>query len=189
VPSTILSYSIVADSAETTGLKWVTPAGGGMTLLSTTTLSGSSTSITGISQDYIQLYVLLRDVYGSGVGRLKFGFNSDGTAANFYSNISSTENGNTYNDVSVTDAWFGNGFISDSSSQINKLNGFLSLPNYTSTGTKFANQQVTSILAGGNKYKNIGGGIYIDGSAISSIQVGTTTGTFTDGTVLIYGVK
>jgi hypothetical protein len=26
VPSTILSYSIVADSAETTGLKWATPA-------------------------------------------------------------------------------------------------------------------------------------------------------------------
>jgi len=32
VPSTILSYSIVADSAEATGLKWATPAGGGKVL-------------------------------------------------------------------------------------------------------------------------------------------------------------
>jgi hypothetical protein len=31
---------LTADSAEATGLKWATPAAGGMTLLSTTTLSG-----------------------------------------------------------------------------------------------------------------------------------------------------
>ena len=32
VPSTIPSYSIVADSAEATGLKWAAPAGGGKVL-------------------------------------------------------------------------------------------------------------------------------------------------------------
>ena len=53
---------LTADSTETTGLKWATAASGGMTLLSTTTLSGSSTiSITGISGAYTDLVV---DWYG-----------------------------------------------------------------------------------------------------------------------------
>jgi hypothetical protein len=52
VPSTILSYSIVADSAEATGLKWATAAGGGGKVLqvvqgvTTTTATISSTTFT-----------------------------------------------------------------------------------------------------------------------------------------------
>jgi hypothetical protein len=44
VPSTILSYSIVADSSTATGLKWDTPAGGGsgMTLIANTSFSAVS---------------------------------------------------------------------------------------------------------------------------------------------------
>ena len=34
-------------------------AGGGMTLLSTTSLSGATTTISGISQDYVNLYVVI----------------------------------------------------------------------------------------------------------------------------------
>jgi hypothetical protein len=40
VPSTILSYSIVADSSEATGLKWATASSGGLTLISTTSFTG-----------------------------------------------------------------------------------------------------------------------------------------------------
>ena len=51
---------LTADSAEATGMKWATPAAGGMTLLSTTTLSGATTTISSISQDYKYLiaYIL-----------------------------------------------------------------------------------------------------------------------------------
>jgi hypothetical protein len=42
---------------------------------------------------------------------------------------------------------------------------------------------------GTNTYAVNGGGIYIGNSGISSIQVGLTAGTFTAGTVLVYGVK
>ena len=42
---------------------WAAPAGGGgMTLLSTTTLSGATTTISGISQDYVNLYVVIYGV-------------------------------------------------------------------------------------------------------------------------------
>lgn len=48
MPSTIPSYSIVADSAEATGLKWAAPAGGGKVLQvvfgSTSTETSSSSS-------------------------------------------------------------------------------------------------------------------------------------------------
>jgi len=56
VPSTILSYSIVADSAEATGLKWATPAGGGKVLQvvqatydTSTTIASETMTDTGLS--------------------------------------------------------------------------------------------------------------------------------------------
>jgi hypothetical protein len=56
VPSTILSYSIVADSAEATGLKWAAAAGGGkvlqvvqVTYSTSTTIASTSFTDTGLS--------------------------------------------------------------------------------------------------------------------------------------------
>ena len=48
---------LTADSTTATGLKWATASSGGMTLLSTTTLSGSATTISNISQSYNTLLV------------------------------------------------------------------------------------------------------------------------------------
>lgn len=63
MPSTIPSFSIVADSAEATGLKWAAPAsGGGMTLLSTTTPSGTSTTVNISDTSYINLYIIVSGV-------------------------------------------------------------------------------------------------------------------------------
>ena len=57
---------LTADSSENTGLKWATPTGGGgITLLSTTTLSGTSTTISTIDQTYESLYVLITGVTNS----------------------------------------------------------------------------------------------------------------------------
>jgi hypothetical protein len=53
---------LTADSSTATGLKWAAPAGGGMTLLSTTTLSGTSTTISGIDQTYKDLFVIVTGV-------------------------------------------------------------------------------------------------------------------------------
>jgi len=42
---------LTADSSTATGLKWATPAAGGMTLLATVTLSGTTTTVSSINQD------------------------------------------------------------------------------------------------------------------------------------------
>jgi hypothetical protein len=53
---------LTADSAEATGLKWATPAAGGMTLLSTTTLSGSTVTVSSINQTYTNLLVVVHGI-------------------------------------------------------------------------------------------------------------------------------
>lgn len=54
-------HTLVADSATATGLKWAAPAsGGGMTQLgSTTTLSGTTTTISSISGSYKHLLIII----------------------------------------------------------------------------------------------------------------------------------
>jgi hypothetical protein len=55
---------LTADSSTATGLKWAAPAaGGGFTLLSTTTLSGSNSySFTGFGSGYTHLFLALNNV-------------------------------------------------------------------------------------------------------------------------------
>jgi hypothetical protein len=50
---------LTADSTAATGLKWATPAAGGMTLLSTTTLTGNSVTISSISGSYNTLLLII----------------------------------------------------------------------------------------------------------------------------------
>jgi hypothetical protein len=71
---------LTADSTAATGLAWTTVSSGGMTLLSTTTLSGSSTvSITGISGSYTDLVV---DWYGvTNASNTDASINPNGNAA------------------------------------------------------------------------------------------------------------
>lgn len=52
-------YVLTADSTASTGVAWAAVAAGGMTLLSTTTLSGTTTSITSIDQTYKDLLIVI----------------------------------------------------------------------------------------------------------------------------------
>lgn len=56
---------LTADSSTATGLKWAAPVSGSLTLLSTTSLSGSSTTISSISQSYQNLYLVIKGLYFS----------------------------------------------------------------------------------------------------------------------------
>jgi hypothetical protein len=73
-------HTLVADSAEATGLKWAAPAGGGWSLITSGTLSSTSTTVSPISGAYTDLRILFRGHYSS----------TDG--ANLYITYNTTDN-------------------------------------------------------------------------------------------------
>ena len=174
---------LTADSSTATGLKWGTISAGGLTLLSTTTLSGSSTTISSISTSYTNLLILVRDVYQTVNNENMFlRLNSD-SGAN-YANISTNISAVTLQENEIR--WT-NG--SSSTSALRKSQMYFNLYNYTSTGTKHYDYISTTR---DNEDRNkiiIGGGVYTGSSAVTSILFTNQSGSFSGGTVLIYGVK
>ena len=53
---------LTAASGQATGLEWATPSSGSMTLLSTTSLTGATTTISSIDQTYSNLYAIISSV-------------------------------------------------------------------------------------------------------------------------------
>ena len=170
-------------------VKWASAAGGGgMTLLSTTSLSGATTTISSINQTYTELAVY---VYGV-------------TNATANGALQVAPNGITDKSVRIETY-----YISDPESQ--SLNGaaggkinftagqspsrtsannawVLRLPNYASTAAMKPYQ-----LSGGYFGNGFNGfasnGLYCETTAISSLVFNSTGGNLSTGTVLVYGVK
>lgn len=80
---------LTADSTVSAGVKWATPTSGGMTLLSTTTLSGTSTSVTVSSNSYKNLVAY---IYAGTTASGNFNYNVriNGITASTYTNFNSS---------------------------------------------------------------------------------------------------
>ena len=148
---------------------WATAASGGMTLLSTTTLSGSSTTISSISQNYKNLLVIMKNATNSNNATPRFKLNGSGTYVTFINGngISSPTNGG-FADV-------GTNFPIAVFNVYDYAN-----TNSYKTATFSSYQTALSI---------IGVTTAIDNSAITSIVFEIGAGTWSGGTVLIYGVS
>ena len=159
-------------------MKWATPAsGGGMTLLSTTTLSGTSTNITGIDQNYTDLLVLYRGMYVNTATPFEIKPNGQNTL-----NLSSGTYGNA---AYVMDEI--RGIFNLPTTDTPTIGGFLRIHGYAGTtyGKPFQFAACTTVNA-----VNFGGNIRTT-SAITSLNFTTENGTstYSGGQVLIYGVK
>ena len=179
---------LTADSSTATGLKWATPSSGGMTLLSTTSLTGASVTVSSISQSYINLFILIEDVYNSvNQTDIIFRFNADATANRHAQILQLTAGGSQLMDRTSVNFAYGVGTTSTFNRQ-----GFIFIPNYANTTTwKFAQIYSTGNNAynqGYNGYINQFGS-YTQQSAISSIYLAPSSGNFSAGTIKIYGVK
>jgi hypothetical protein len=156
---------------------WATPASGGMTLLSTTTLSGTSTNITSISQDYTDLLVLYRGMYVNTATPFEIKPNGQNTL----NRCSGTYGNAAY----VMDEI--RGIFNLPTSDTPTIGGFLKIYGYAGTtyGKPFQFAACTTANA-----VNFGGCIRT-ASAISSLNFTTENGTstYSGGQVLIYGVK
>jgi hypothetical protein len=181
---------LTADSSTATGLKWAAPAAGGMTLLSTTTLSGASVTISSINQTYTNLMGFVYGVTNA---------TSDGDfriAPNGSTNITTAQGSSTISAVRTqTDDYFylnapqGNGYIL---TRTNANNFFqFQIFNYANA-TNYKGVNASAIFFDGNRAANAGtfssGGISTN-SAISSLVFSNSAGNLSTGTVLLYGVK
>jgi hypothetical protein len=169
---------LTAASGQATGLEWALPASGGMTLLSTTTLSGTSVSITGISGSYNNLLILVNDARNSGASNILQ------IQANGSSSQSVAAGRDISNGADFTDTQGGMSSISHS----NENYAFVLLNNYSQT----TYQKIGSFGMGttGAGSKVIGCYTYRNASAVTSVTIKNDAGaSFTSGQVLIYGVK
>ena len=181
---------LAADSTTATGLKWTdAPSSGGMTLLSTTTLSGAITTISGISGSYTNLFLY---IYGmtnaTATGRFRI-------APNGNTAISNNQGSNATNTVTTNPSDYLYALGSNSSyvqplftSNLNAVS--LTIYNYSSTAA-YKTFSSNAILLNGSSTQVasfVTGGIQTT-SAITSLDFSNGGGNLSTGTVLLYGVK
>lgn len=178
---------LTADSTQATGLKWATASSGGMTLLSTTTLSGATTTISGISGSYNTLFFVVSGATNNGGnGNFRVAPNSSATittTTGFASSLSNDPRTDSYLFLTIPGTVIGSG---------NNENSYaITIANYAST-TQY---KPIHMFGGYNDTGNTRRAIERFGhitttSAITSIQFDNDSGgSFLTGTVLLYGVK
>jgi hypothetical protein len=178
---------LVADSAEATGLKWAAPSvAASITLLSTTNITATTEiSVTGISQSYTSLIILIQNYKaGTDNSTITVRLNAD-TGSNYVYNIRGNSSGSV-SGVSSVDIFGGLGLdnVNNSSTTV------IELPFYTSTAS-YKTGTVNSLVAQNDGYffTAEGGFGYKDSTAISSFQWRASSAWAAQGTIKIYGVN
>ena len=166
-------------------VKWASAASGGsMTLLSTTTLSGSTTTVSSISQSYKNLYI---EINGMTISAFAATINylTNSTAVVIYNQQAASATGVNYYSTAGT---LGNGQNYAALSSNNKANW--TIFDYTDASNSkpgFFNQRW--INEGGSPIYVQGGMASVHSAAVTSISMTISTGTFTGGSLKIYGVN
>ena len=167
-----------------TAPEWATLSAGGMTLLSTTTLSGTTTTVSSIDGSYTQLMIrVLNPVFNTGGQRIQLYFNGN-TTATYYMRASSQGS-------ATLEARNGDPIQLDPN-QDNTGGGYISttiVDSYATTNRKsFVNSQLL-LQSGAYRGGFCIGGIGIN-SAITSVTVaGSLSYAFTGGTIEVWGIK
>jgi hypothetical protein len=165
-------------TTDGTNKSWGTIAAGSITLLSTTSLSGTSTTVSSISQSYKDLKIEVHGTASSGAGAdLQIQVNSD--ESNCYTAGADANQG----------VFFGgaNGRVTEANATNHVA--ILTISNYANTSNgKFG---FFGAAAPGASYgTSVGSYYYNSTSAVTSIRVKYTNGaTFSAGQILIYGVN
>jgi len=163
---------------------WATPASGGMTLISTTTLSGATTTLSSIPQTYNSLFLVISGVTAN---------TSDNRIRCLPNNVSNLTNTTGVDGGTIQSADNSPIRLSERvTTRTSALNAFgLYLHNYTSTTSYkplyFSGFYVQT--AGGDIATNIAGAFRSNTAITSLVFDYGGTNTFAGGTVLLYGVK
>ena len=166
--------------------EWATLSTGGMTLISTTTLTGASVTLSSIPATYNHLQLVVRNFLpATDAAEMQIRINADGAASRHDSSS-----------ANATNATFGSTAVSITPGQDNAVTNGLAITtifDYTNTTTWkiWESQAITNnatTTTNANLYSRVSGR-YNQTGAISSLLLQPTSGNFTSGTVLLYGVK
>jgi hypothetical protein len=180
---------LTADSSTATGLKWAAPAaGGGLTLLSTTTLSGASTTITIAPTGYVNLLIVGEKLEFSGNDYGVIYLNSSSNV-NYIQNEFAGGTGATagYNNNTFADIYFYRNTAAtgqnDNSFAMNIYNVNASAyKNWNIIGTYKQNSTSTVSV-------QLTAGVLKSTSAVTNFVIQPSGGNWNAGTVKVYGVK
>lgn len=178
--------TLVSDSTEATGLKWATAASsGGMTLISSTSLTGASVTISSIPQTYISLQLrLIQCDSASNPRTFRIRYNGDSGSHYFSDRLNETSHSFSQDGINALVNNYSGGDVSFA---------VLDIFNYTSDkswkiGYSVGVAQNKDTLANSNISSGVTGWNQ-DADAITSITITTTGGGNIDGTAVLYGVK
>jgi hypothetical protein len=168
---------LTADSTAATGLKWDAISSGGLTLLSTTTLSGTLTTLSSIPNTFIHILLVHEGVSVSGGGVIDVEVN--GSASNSSYTVSYAQGG------AVVDE-------SNSNTRLRRVAAGLSASGLTNGALWFYNYNQNSNSCfyhqmGNTNYSAIGWGR--TSVSINSVGFQSPSGNNMSGTVYLYGVK
>jgi hypothetical protein len=177
---------VLTVNSGATAPEWASPAAGGMTLLSTTTLSGASVTISSIDQTYTNLQIFIYGVTNaSGNGTFRCAPNANTGITNFQmTETLAAVNGSTGDYLMLA-----TGNVASFTSNNNVYS--VTIDNYSSTASR-KSYRISGgyVRTDGSSILPITGGGFINTTtAISSLVFSNTGGNLSTGTVLIYGVK
>lgn len=183
---------LTADSSTATGLKWAAVSAGGMTLLNAggTSLSGASVTISNISSSYTNLYLLIKNVVHSTNNFLQLRLNGD--SGNNYAYVAqqpSTSGSSTIIGSKADDRFRLAENIGTQTGALKRGQIECTITRYTDTDQIAIFSNAFSTSTGDDAFSFFVAGVYDCSAAIDSLTVKPQTGTFSDGTIYVYGVK
>lgn len=184
---------LMADSAESTGLKWGTPTSGGLTLLSTTTMNSGTTTqtVSSIPSGYKNLQIVLtqgRDSAGS-VG-WDWRINGD-TASNYAQGWNGQYWAGGDNGVGLqTNAYLGLR-TSPSTDGLKQSYAIINIYDYTNGGMTLIDWRALSHDGGAGATYALTQGVlaYKASAAITSFSIINRASNWVSGTIKVYGVN
>ena len=178
---------LTANSAQADGVEWASPASGGMTLLSTTTLSGATTTISSINQTYNTLFVLIKNVNVAANKYIEVLPNNAYTGSFVESSCNTTTVSTVAAAASQLRPYGGNHNLKAATTSNACA---LTIYNYAST-TDIKPFDSSSSHENGSSARcaTLAKGAINTNSAITSLVISSDASTFNGGTVLVYGVK
>lgn len=166
---------------------WATPSAGGLTLLTSGTLSGSSVSLTSISQSYKNLQLLIIGAYTSASDTIKLTINGN-TTDYFYQGVKSIQGTvSQFSDAAGTGFSFGVG--STNTADNRRINSIINIYDYTSASVKLMEcaSQLVATTTNFSSYRATC--VQTTTSAITNVQIVIENYTWSGGSYKLFGVN